>query len=97
MINGLPPIHPGEFVHEIMDDLELSQVQLAKALDISPMRISHLLKGKRPVTAEIALRLSHAFGQSAQYWLNLQTSYDLKIAQIEWQDGLANVRQLAVA
>lgn len=92
MINSLPPIHPGEFVHEIMDDLELTQVQLAKALDISPMHISYLLKGKHPITAEFALHLSHAFGQSPQYWLNLQISYDLKLAQIEWKDGLNNLR-----
>jgi addiction module HigA family antidote len=94
LTNGLPPIPPCEFLQEIVDDLNLTQVALAKALDISPMRVSHLLKGSRPITAEIALRLSRAFGQSSQYWLNLQTSYDLKMAQLEWQDRLVNVRHL---
>jgi addiction module HigA family antidote len=94
LTNGLPPIPPSEFLQEIVDDLNLTQVALAKALDISPMRVSHLLKGSRPITAEIALRLGCAFGQSSQYWLNLQTSYDLKMAQLQWQDSLVNVRHL---
>lgn len=61
------------------------------------MRVSHLLKGDRPVTAELALRLGRAFGQSPQYWLNLQTSYDLKVAQAEMKDSLKAVQKLAVA
>jgi addiction module HigA family antidote len=93
--NGLPPVHPGEFLHEILEDLNLTQTALANALGVSPMRVSHVLKGTRPVTAELALRLGRAFGQTPQYWLNLQTCYDLKIAQSEWQDSLANVREIA--
>ena len=90
--NGLPPVHPGEMLHEMLEDLNLTQAALADALGISPMRVSHLLKGTRPVTAELALRLGRAFEQTPQYWLNLQTSYDLKIAQSEWQDSLAHVQ-----
>jgi addiction module HigA family antidote len=76
--NDLPAIHPGEFLLEILEDLNLTQAALANALSISPMRVSHVLKGTRPITAELALRLARAFGQSPLYWLNLQTSYDLK-------------------
>ena len=61
------------------------------------MRVSHLLKGDRPVTAELALRLGRALGQTPQYWLNLQSAYDLKMAQIEMKDSLNDVRMLAVA
>ncbi len=93
--NGLPPVHPGEFLQEILEDLHLTQTALADALGVSPMRVSHVLKGTRPVTAELALRLGRAFGQTPQYWLNLQTCYDLKIAETEWQDSLANVREIA--
>ena len=95
--NGMPPIHPGEFLREILDDLALTQVAFAEAIDISPMRVSHVLRGDRPITAELALRLGQAFGQSPQYWLNLQATYDLKLAQIEWKDSLRHVRELAFA
>jgi antitoxin HigA-1 len=93
--NGLAPIHPGEFLRETLDELGLTQAAFADALGVSPMRVSYLLKGDRPVTAELALRLGRALGQTPQYWLNLQTTYDLKIAQADMKDSLANVRALA--
>ena len=94
--NGLPPIHPGEYLREILDDMVLTQAALAEAIGVSAMRVSHLLKGDRPVTAELALRLGRAFGQTPQYWLNLQSTYDLKVAQAEMKDSLMAVRALAV-
>ncbi len=94
--NGLAAIHPGEFLRETLDDLGLTQAAFAEALGVSPMRVSHVLRGDRPVTAELALRLGRALGQTPQYWLNLQTTYDLKIAQADMKDSLANVRELAV-
>ena len=94
--NGLPAIHPGEFLRETLDELGLTQAAFASALGISPMRVSHLLKGDRPVTAELALRLGRALGQTPQYWLNLQTAYDLKVAQAAMKDSLQAVRELAV-
>jgi len=94
-VNGLAAIHPGEFLKEALDELGLTQAAFADALGVSPMRVSHLLRGDRPVTAEMALRLGRALGQTPQYWLNLQTTYDLKIAQADMKDSLANVRALA--
>jgi antitoxin HigA-1 len=94
-VNGLPAIHPGEFLRETLDDLGLTQAALAGAIGVSPMRVSHLLRGDRPVTAELALRLGRALGQTPQYWLNLQTAYDLKVAQAEMKNGLLAVRKLA--
>ena len=61
------------------------------------MQVSHVLKGDRPVTAELALRLGRALGQTPQYWLNLQTTYDLKMAQIEMKDSLKQVQVLVVS
>src|SRR5512145_1506077 len=81
MKNGLPPIHPGEFLKEILADRGLSQAQLARAIGVAPMRISHVIKGTRPVTAELALLFGRALNQSPQYWLNLQVDYDLKTAE----------------
>jgi len=95
--NGLPPIHPGELLRETLDDLEMTQAAFAEAIGVSPMRVSHLLNGSRPVTAEMALRLGRVFGQSPQYWLNLQNTYDLKIAQAEMKTSLRAIRELAVA
>ena len=96
-VDGLPAIHPGEFLRETLEDLAMTQAAFAEAIGVSPMRVSHLLKGDRPVTAELALRLGRAFGQTPQYWLNLQSAYDLKVAQIELKDSLRDVRLLAAA
>lgn len=79
--NGLPAIHPGEFLGEILEEMGISQAEFARAIGVSPMRISHVLKGSRPVTAELALLFGRAFEQTPQYWLNLQAAYDLKNAE----------------
>lgn len=95
--NGLPPIHPGEFLRETLEELHLTQTAFAAAIGVSPMRISHVLKGARPVTAELALRIGRALGQSPQYWLNLQTTHDLKVAEAAMRQTLKAVRELAHA
>jgi len=78
---GLPAIHPGEFLLESLEELGFSQAAFARAIGVSPMRISHVIKGSRPVTAELALLFGRALDQSPQYWLNLQADYDLKTAE----------------
>jgi addiction module HigA family antidote len=95
--NGLPPIHPGEFLREALKELGIPQAEFARAIGVSPMRISHVVNGTRPVTAELALLFGRAFGQSAQYWLNLQATYDLKTAERTIGRKLRAVRQLAHA
>ena len=95
--NGLPAIHPGEFLAEILHELDLSQAEFARAIGVSPMRISHVVNGARPVTAALALLFGRALGQSPAYWLNLQTAYDLKLAEDALADKLAAVAELRVA
>ena len=95
--NGLPVIHPGEFLKEILDDREISQARFARAVGVAAMRISHIVKATRPVTAELALLFGRALGQSPQYWLNLQTAYDLKIAEREMGPRLKAVSKLESA
>ncbi|MCB8950596.1 MAG: HigA family addiction module antidote protein [Ardenticatenales bacterium] len=95
--NGLPPIHPGEFLAEILEELAISQAQFARAIDVSPMRVSHIINHSRPVTAELALRFGRAFGQSPQYWLNLQAAYDLKQAEAAMGERLLAVTELVTA
>lgn len=96
--NALPPVHPGEFLKEILDELEMSQAAFARAVGLSAMRISHVVKGKRPVTAEMALLFGKAFGQTPQYWINLQAAYDLKTAEkVIGHKRLAQIHELAHA
>lgn len=95
--NGLPPIHPGEYLAEIFADLGISQTAFARALGVSPMRISYVIKGKRPVTSELALLFGQAFDQSPEYWLNLQSAYDLKITAAVMGDRLFAVQRFAHA
>jgi addiction module HigA family antidote len=95
--NNLPPIHPGEFLKEILDELDISQAEFARAIGLSAMRISHVVKGKRPVTAELALLFGKAFGQTPQYWINLQAAYDLKIAEKVVSRRLAEIHEFAHA
>ena len=95
--SGLPPIHPGEFLREILDERSLSQAHLARVIGVAPMRISHIVKGTRPVTAELALLFGRVFGQSPQYWLNLQASYDLKLAERAIAAQLKGVPELQAA
>ena len=95
--NGLPPIHPGAFLKEALQDSGTSQAEFARVIGVSPMRVSHVVNGTRPVTAELALLIGRAFGQSPQYWLNLQAAYDLKIAEQEIRSRLRAMRPLAHA
>jgi antitoxin HigA-1 len=95
--NGLPAIHPGKFLQEILEEKGMSQAQFARAIGVAPMRISHIVRGARPVTAEMALLFGRAFAQSPQYWLNLQAAYDLKLAERAIGNRLKAVPELTPA
>lgn len=76
------PVTPGEILkEEFLAEYELSQNQLARAIDISPNRIADIVNDRRRITADTALRLSLYFGNSAEFWLNLQAHHDLKVAR----------------
>ena len=95
LINGLPPIHPGEFIKEILRETGVSQAAFAKNLNVSPMRISHIIHGRRPVTAEMAFLIGKATGQTPEYWLNLQMDYDLKVTGRTVTRKLKDIRPMA--
>lgn len=77
---ALPPIHPGEILREdLMAPLKLSIHQLARDLRVSPARISEIVNERRAITADTALRLARYFGNSPQFWMNLQTVHDLEV------------------
>jgi len=78
---NLSLVHPGEILlEEFIIPMNISQYKLAKGLRISPMRISEIIRGKRAITADTAIRLGRYFEMEAQFWMNLQTSYDLEKA-----------------
>ena len=74
-------IHPGEHLAEELEALDMSAAGLARKIDVPTNRVTQILHGTRAVTGDTALRLAHFFGTSAQFWLNLQSLYDLRLAQ----------------
>ena len=74
-------IHPGEHLAEELKELGMSAAELARELDVPTNRITGILNGQRGITGDTALRLAHFFGTSAEFWLNLQSLYELRIAQ----------------
>lgn len=83
------PIHPGEvLLEEFLRPMEISQYRLAKDINVPQRRISEITQGKRSITADTALRLGRYFGMEAQFWLNLQSRYDLLQAELELEARL---------
>ena len=74
-------IHPGEHLAEELEELNMSAAELARKIDVPTNRVTQILNGTRTITGDTALRLAHFFGTSAQFWLNLQTLYDLRLAE----------------
>ena len=82
--NGMQPVHPGEVLHEdYLIPLGLSATALAKALKVPAQRINDIVRERRGITADTAMRLARYFGGDARSWLNLQAAYDLRVAEIE--------------
>lgn len=79
---GMRPVHPGEILREELDELGLSAKALAAALGVSAGRIAGILRERRGITADTALRLARFFGTTPQVWLNFQQGYDLRRAEI---------------
>jgi len=94
----ISPVHPGVYLKELLGKLKLSQYRLVRELGVPAMRINHIVNGKRPVTAEIALRLGRYFGQNPRYWINLQSRYDMDVAEDALSDQVAReVRPLVAS
>ena len=97
-MTALAPVHPGEvLLEEYLRPLGLSQNWLAVAISVRPWRINGIIRGKRPITAGAALRLSRYFGTSDRFWLNLQTRYDLEIEKAGLGAALERIQPLETA
>lgn len=81
MTNQMRPIHPGEILKDELEELEMTANALAGRLDVPPNRITAILNERRGITADTALRLARFFGTSPEFWLNLQITYELRLAQ----------------
>jgi antitoxin HigA-1 len=84
-------IHPGEQLAEELDALDMSAAELARQLDVPTNRITQILNGTRAITGDTALRLAHFFGTSAEFWVNLQSLYDLRLAQEKGRKNLSRL------
>jgi len=88
-----PPIHPGEIlVTEFLEPMGISQYRLAKDIGVTPRRVNEIAHGRRAISADTALRLSHFFSMEAQFWLNLQSRYDMEVAKEKLDDKI--IRQV---
>ena len=86
MTKKLAPVHPGEILlKDFLEPMQISQYRLAKAISVPARRINEIVLGRRAITADTALRLGRFFAMESEFWLNLQTRYDLEMAR----DGLA--------
>jgi addiction module HigA family antidote len=88
-----PAIHPGEILADELEDLGVSPTELARQINVPANRVSQIINAKRAVTGDTALRLGHWFRTSAEFWLNLQAAYDLRIAE---QVAGAEIKMLPV-
>ncbi|EID79753.1 HigA family addiction module antitoxin [Rhodococcus opacus] len=96
MTTDLSPIHPGEILREdFLEPFGITQNRLATIIGVPPRRINEIVLGKRSITADTALRLAKAFGNSAQFWLNIQDRYELDLAADKIGDALAKITRLS--
>ena len=95
MMRKLPNIHPGEILlEEFLKPFNISAYRLAKETHLSPTRISEIIRGKRGITADTALRFSRYFGNSADFWLGIQAEFDLREQQDRHRREIASIRPL---
>ncbi|MFF2114699.1 HigA family addiction module antitoxin [Rhodococcus koreensis] len=96
MTTDLSPIHPGEILRDdFLEPFGITQNRLATIIGVPPRRINEIVLGKRSITADTALRLAKVFGNSAQFWLNIQDRYELDIAADKLGDTLAKITPLS--
>lgn len=90
-MNNRPAIHPGQILTDELAELGITMTALARQIEVPQRRISRIVRGERPIDGDMALRLGHWFNNSAQFWLNLQSNYDLRVASAKAGDNIARL------
>jgi addiction module HigA family antidote len=93
----LPPVHPGEILAEDLRDVGMSMNQLAKAIHVPMNRISAIINGQRGITGDTAVRLARYWGTSPEFWMNLQSQYELRCAKHALEDSLEQIEPRTAA
>ena len=94
--NRLNPVTPGDvLMHEFLEPLNITKNKAATEIGVTASRIGEIVNGTRAITADTALRLSKLFGTTPEFWMNLQTSFDLEIARDQFEDELDNIHTVA--
>jgi len=96
-VDNLPAIHPGRFLRDELEELGLSARKFAEHIGVPHNAVTEILKGERSVSAQMAIRLGQAFSTTPQYWMNLQTLHDLKIARAEMPAEALRITSYAAA
>ncbi len=98
-MNAIHPVHPGEILlEEFLEPMQISQNALARAIGVPPRRINEIVNGKRAVTPDTALRLSLYFGTTPEFWLNLQTRYELeRVKELSFERFRENIKPFDAA
>lgn len=97
-VDLIEPIHPGEVLAvDFIEAFDITQHKLAVSIDVPPRRIDEIVHGKRGITADTAVRLAKYFGTSAEFWMNLQSHYELRVQRRVVAGALRNIRPLASA
>lgn len=95
-IDNMPPIHPGEFLRDELDALDMSARKFAAYIGVPTNAVTEILNGRRGISALMALKLSRAFGTTFQYWLNLQNMYETKDALAKHATAIETIQPLTV-
>ena len=86
-----PPLHPGKVLADELKDVGVSPTELARQIQVPPNRLSEIIRARRSITGDTALRLSHWFGTTPQFWMNLQSAYDLRLAAQHAGEAIARL------
>jgi addiction module HigA family antidote len=86
-----PAVHPGEVLADKLQHLGVSPTELSRLIDVPPNRVTQIIHGRRGITGDTALRFGHWFGTSAEFWLNLQIAYDIRIAEEKAGEEIARL------
>ena len=86
-----PPVHPGQYLADELKDIGVTPTELARQIAVPANRISEIIRGRRSITGDTALRLSHWFGTTPQFWMNLQSAYDIRVAALRTGEAIAKL------